>query len=242
MASSSNFGHLHYGGSLNPKTGRLGSKPAQKNMFKKLQRLEKIVRLEAAGFGEVAIASMLCVSTQRLRYIKKSADYLNARIKITHGIIIDMDSNLEMIKSQRREMLTQMLPAALQVLANEVQSQGTTLAERKHKVALAQDILDREGSFAKISKTEVKPVDMFDFEKADEASRSIISTIRGTAPPLGGSEHSAVAVAANTEFSNSHTLSAIDQEAALKSLEDAAETGEFDAQLLEILPTDGTVN
>jgi hypothetical protein len=49
-------------------------------------------------------------------------------------------------------------------------------------------------------------------------------------------------VAANTEFSNSHTLSAIDQEAALKSLEDAAETGEFDAQLLEILPTDGTVN
>lgn len=234
MANSANFGHLHYGGSINPKSGRLGSKPALKNAFKKLQRLEKIVRLEAAGFGEGAIASMLCISVPRLRYIKKSPDYLNARIKITHGIIVDMDSNLDMIKSQRREMLTQMLPAALQVLVNEIQSQGTTLAERKHKVALAQDILDREGQFAKISKTEIKPVDMFDFEKADEASRSIINAIRSAAPPTHG-EHTFAAVLANKEFSNSHTLSAVDQEAALAQLE-------LDAALLESLPTDGTVN
>jgi hypothetical protein len=139
-----------------------------------------------------------------------------------------------MIKSQRREMLTQMLPAALQVLANEIQSQGTTLAERKHKVALAQDILDREGQFAKISKTEVKPVDMFDFEKADEASRSIINAIRSAAPPTHG-EHTFAAVLANKEFSNSHTLSAVDQEEALAQLES-------DAELLDSLPTDGTVN
>jgi hypothetical protein len=240
MAGRINSNHLHFGGSISSKSGLLGSKPSQGNTFKKFQRLEKIVRLENAGFSEGAIASMLCVSRHRLCHIKKSPDYLTARIKITHGIIMDQDASLDMIKAQRREMLTQMLPAALQILANEVQSQGITLAERKHKVALAQDILDREGLFAKISKTEIKPVDSFDFERADEASKSIINTIRSIAPaPLGASEHSTATDKANIEFSNSHTLSASDQEAALKHLEEAAAT---DVQLLKLLPTDGTVN
>lgn len=241
MARNINPNHLHFGGSINSKTGLLVSKPALGNTFRKLQRLEKIVRLENAGcFSENAVASMLCISLSRLKRIKKTPEYLTARVRITHGIIMDNDASLDMIKAQRREMLTQMLPAALQVLANEIQSQGNTLAERKHKVALAQDILDREGLFAKISKTEVKPVDSFDFERADEASRSIINTIRGIAPaPFGTSEHSVSAVKANTEFSNSHTLSAVDQEAALKHLEEVAAA---DAQLLELLPTDGTVN
>ena len=233
---SPRLGHLHYGGSL-ASNGKLSSKPAPKNMFKKLKRLENMVRLEVAGFGEAAAAAMLCISVPRLRYIKKSPEYLQARIKITHGIILDNEAELGVIKEQRKEMLSQLLPVAFQALANEISAPATTLPERKHKTAIVQDLLDREGTFAKVSRTEVKPVEMFEFEQADEASRSIINAIRGIAPAK--SEHTKEAVEANNAFSNSHTLSAVDQQAALDNLERLAAE---DPALLELMETDGTVN
>jgi hypothetical protein len=237
-ASSSNpnsgFQSLHYGGSMNPKSGTLSPKPQQKSQFRKLRRYETIVRLENAGFTLTMIAGMLTISKHRLAYIMKQPDYLIARTKITHGIILDQDSQLDLIKEQGKELLKQCLPAALQVLANELQSPGSTLAERKHKVALAQDLMDREGTFAKVSRSEVKLDDKFDFESADTASRSVIHAIRSVAPAV--SDHSKEAIEANTEFSMSHTLSAIDQQVALKSLEDAAETGEMAPEMLELVP------
>jgi hypothetical protein len=192
------------------------------------------VRLENAGFTPQQIAPMLGVSIPRIKSILQTPAYLNARIKITHGIIVDHDASLAEIKSQRREMLTQMLPAAFQVLANELLSSGVTIAERKHKVAVAQDLLDREGSLAKISRAEVKPVDQFDFEKADAASAALLHTIRGIAPaPTQISEDVAAALAANLKFANSHTLSAIDQQSALDKLE--AEASKLSAEVLEAM-------
>ena len=241
MASNltSGLSSLHYGGSLNA-NGRIGRKPNKGNQFINLQRFEKIVRLESAGFGHGAIAAMLCISPHRLTHIKNSPDYLIARMKITHGIILDHDKNLSLIKEQRREMLTQLLPPALQILANELQRTPQTFADRKQQTALALELMDREGTFAKVSRTEVKPVEAFDFEAKDAESRSILEAIRRVAPPSNASMHSVLAQEANAEFSNSHTLSAVDQQAALEELD---KTPLLESkELLELLPTDGTVN
>jgi len=234
------LGHLAYGGTAGKKH-KLSPKPDFARQFKTQKRLELMVRLENAGIGEGASAAMLGISVPRLRYLKKQKDYLNARIQITHGIIVDYDKNLAQIKEQRREILTNMLPPALQVIANELAAPAASLAVRKHKVAVAQDLLDREGLFAKISKTEIKPVDHFAFEEADSASTAAIAAIRGvaappqlaaptgrTAPVEGEtieaeySMHSVEAVEANEAFSNSHTMSATDQELALAKLEEEA--------------------
>lgn len=240
---SSNMNHLHYGGSLNPKTGKLGPKPEAGRTFRVQKRYELMARLENAGIGEGAASAMLGISVARLRYLKKSSDYQVARIKITHGIIIDHEKNLALIKEQRKEILTQMLPPALQVIANELTAPAVSLAERKHKSAIALELLDREGTFAKVSRTEVKPVDHFSFEEADEASKEAIHAIRSVAAaPIKGvldtiensAIHSEAAVEANEAFSNSHTLSATDQELALAKLEE-------EAAMLE-LPLSGTIN
>lgn len=246
MDSGSGFSSLHYGGSISTKTNRLGAKPSKGNSFRKLKRFEDIVRLESAGFTPTQIGAMLCISHTRVKTIQKSPDYLIARMKITHGIILDHEANLSMIKEQRREMLTQLLPPALQILANELQRPATTLAERKHQTALTLELMDREGTFAKVSRTEVKPVDSFDFESKDAESRSIINAIRAVAPPaIAGrtvGEHTAASIEANSEFSNSHTLSAMDQQAALDNLERTVLSSEEGAELLKDYPTDGTVN
>ncbi len=244
----SNTKPLHYGGSISGKTGQLGQRVgkggAGGSHFKSRRRLENICRLENAGFTKPQIAAMLVISTNRLSYIMKSPDYLIVRMAITHGVVVDYDAQLSVIKAQRKEMLTQLLPPALQLLANEIQRQPITLAERKHQVALAQDLMDREGTFAKVSRTEIKPVDHFDFEETDRASRSVIAAIRSAAPAAGStSHHTKDALAAHLAFSNCETISEIDQQAALVELERAADEGEFDQTVLANLPTkSGSVN
>ena len=238
---SAGFSSLHYGGSANPRSGSLSNKPQAKRQFRVHLRHEQIIRLEAAGFTAGQIAPMLRISVPRIKQILRSPEYLIDRLKITHGIILDHDAQLSKIKEQRKEMLVQLLPAALQTIANELRrAPSPLLSERKHQTALALELLDREGTFAKVSRTEIKPVDAFDFEEKDAVSRSILSVIRGVAPPpallSGTGEHSDEAVKANSEFSNSHTLSAMDQQAALKSLEDAENTGEMSPELLELVP------
>lgn len=233
MATSSK--PLHFGGSMSGKTGRLGSKPVEGLQYRTRRRVETIIKLEAAGFTRIQIAAMLCVSVNRLAYIMKSSDYLIARTAMTYGIILDEDARLKLIMSQRKDVLRQFLPAGLQILANELQRPAITIAERKHQVALVQDLMDREGTLAKVSKSEIKLDDKFDYNIADKTSQSVISAIRASAPMVG-KHHTVEAVAANAEFSNSHTLSAVDQQQALQALEDAAASGEFDAALLSNIP------
>lgn len=239
-APSSTFTPLHYGGSISSKTGKLGQKPASGQQFKARRRMENMARLENAGFTKQQISPMLGISVNKVSVIMKSAEYLNIRIAITHGIVMDHEGSLATIKAQGKEMLRQLLPPALQIIANQLQQPATNLGERKHQAALAQDLMDREGTFAKVSRTEIKPVDHFDFEGADQASRSILQTIRSIAPPA--SDHSKEAIDANVEFSNSKTISVDEQQRVLKELEDAASSGEFSSELLEILPTAGGVN
>ena len=225
--------HLHYGGSINP-NGTVSAKPQRGRVFKRQRRIEDIIRLENAGFSPVAIGAMLCISARRVVQVKATPDYLQARIRITHGIILDRDSRLSEIKEQRKEYLTQLLPDAWQFLAEEIQKPAQTLSERKLKLALTQDLLDREGTFAKISRTEIKPVDAFDFEKADAESMAVIHALKGAT--VHQVQHSVEAIEANKKFSNSHTLSAVDQQAALDSLEEEA-TNE-----LVQMPTNGEIN
>jgi len=220
---------LHYGGVISQKTGRLGQRAGKGHQFKAKRRLENISRLENAGFTRPQIAAMVSISVNRLSHIMKSADYLIVRMAITHGIVLDGDAQLAQIKAQRKEMLTQLLPPALQALANELQAPAVTVAERKLKASIVQDYLDREGTFAKISRTEIKPVEQFDFEKADAASNSLINTIRGVALPEQ-SQGALAALTANKEFSNSHTLNSIDQQLALKELEAEAESLREDSE------------
>jgi len=220
MAASSTTQTLHYGGSLlRSKNGafRLSSMPGKGASFKKSKRLELIVRMENAGLPERAIASMLTISVPRLRYIKKSPAYLSTRMQITHGIILDADAQLATIREQRKEILSQMLPPALQALGNVLMSQPQGLADRKLQVAVAQDLLDREGTYPKVSRTEVKPVSFFDFETSDREAHSVLQALKEASS--GGSSVESAASDANVVFANSHTLSAIDQEAALAELE-----------------------
>ena len=187
--------HLHYGGSINP-SGALGPKPLRGRTFRQQKRLETMVRLENAGIPESSIATMLSISVNRLRHIKKSTDYLEARMKITLGLIVDHEGSLAQIREQRREMLTQMLPPALQVIANAVQAPALTLAERAFQHRVATDILDREGSLAKVQRVEVGGQPTFDWSIHEKTSVQILAVAASGSNDLAGATKSGVSRAA----------------------------------------------
>jgi hypothetical protein len=120
---------------------------------------------------------MLGITINRLRYIKKSAAYLRARMKITLGLIVDNDSELAQIKAQRREALVASLPSALRVIAEAVHMPAFTLAERKFQFEAAQDVLDREGTFTKVSRSEVSTKPGFDWSTGAAHSTQILNIL-----------------------------------------------------------------
>jgi hypothetical protein len=212
--------HLHYGGSYAPATNtKIGSRPGKGTSFKKNKMIETLIRLENAQFTAAAIAAMAGISVNRFMWYKRQPDYLAARIKITHGIIVDHEGALAQIASQRREMLTQLLPPALQHLANTLQEPALTIADKKHKTAVALEVMDREGTFAKVSRTEVKPVDKFDFEQTDAASRGVIQAIKNHAQPSTQQGLIEDVIATSGLFAKGTTLSVEAQQQALTDLE-----------------------
>src|SRR3974390_1084851 len=173
---------------------------------------------------EGAIAPMLNISVSRLRYLKKTPEYLIVRMRITHGIILDQDAKIAEIKEQRKELLVKLLPPSHQNHENTLLSQPSNYAERKLQVDVAKDVLDRSDIFAKVSRTEVKPVSFFDFEKTDKDSAEIMAVLKAAAQPLAsissaeGLEGILLDSAAFQD--QSAGLSESDQQLALKSLED----------------------
>lgn len=227
---------LHYGGSLrsggsstpglSPAPARRRGRPSQNTSFQAQKRFEMIARLENAGIPEQASASMLGITLSRLRYLKKMPEYLIVRMKITHGIILDHEQQVAQIREQRKEILVQMLPPALQVIANTLLSQANSYAERKLQVDVAKDVLDRSDIFAKVSRTELKPVTHFDFERADSESQSVLAALRGAASTSAEIDTIA-ATQLNEAFSaQSAGLNEVEQQAALASLEDSSSESE----------------
>ena len=237
--STTNQTTLHYGGSLraggasstpgispSPVPRKRGA-PNRNTSFQAQKRFELMARLENAALPEAAIAPMLNISVARLRYLKKMPEYLIVRMRITHGIILDQDAKIAEIKEQRKELLVQLLPPALQTLANTLLSQPSNYAERKLQIDVAKDVLDRSDIFAKVSRTELKPVSFFDFEKTDKDSEDVIKVLKSaSAHDLVGessceaSRVEGILLDSESFSSQSESLSEEDQQEALKSLEE----------------------
>jgi len=220
--------HLHYGGTPVATNGGIGCKPSKGRSFRMQKRLELIVQMENAQIPEHMMAPMLGISLTRLKGIKKSLDYLKVRMQLTLGIITDHGQKLEVIKEQRKDVLTQMIPQAMQVIAHVI-NQPTALLDlgkQKLQVAVAQDLMDREGTLVKVSKSEVKQVDRFDWNGIDSAGRSIMDVIRGAARQnMGGAARASEVqdiINLSHDFSNSRTINVVEQQAALDKLEKEA--------------------
>ena len=218
------LGKIHYGGSLT-KRGKLSGKPAQDMRFAALARLEKLVRLDIAiatsgnYVSDSDIGIMLNRSASMVKRMRSKVEYLRFRTAIMTGVALETEQSAKQMMDYRRAHFKEMLPDALRIIADELTRPAVGLADRKLKVELARDVIDREGSFPKISRTDVHAKVEHNYDSIDSVSNELRSVMDAPLQDSEVLESVRTVLTTNQEFSNSTSLTHDKQEEALHQLE-----------------------
>ena len=211
-----------FGGSLT-RRGRLGGRPNGDVFFKTEILLEKLVRYDLLKISGISIVSDQELST----LLKRSVSYINAlrakpaylrkRIELTTGISPSLETQVTNSAQKHKQMMRLMLPDAMRAIADVLQKPANSTAEMRLKMEVARDVMDREGSLPKISRTDSHVQVEHDFTSTDGVSRELLEALAEDAAPSKESISSLLQV--NKAFTNSETLSKAEQEEAMRTLE-----------------------
>jgi hypothetical protein len=140
--------------------GNTSVKPKAGRYFRRHIRMEHAARLEASGqFSNNEIARLLDVSLPTLHQMKAQPEYLTKRAELATGVVCDLDTGLRQDTENLRRELQDMLPSALRTLRNAVQRGAVNNApvqDIKVGMEAAKEIMDRESTFSKVSKSEIR--------------------------------------------------------------------------------------
>lgn len=141
-------------------SGNTSVKPRKGRYFRRHLRMEQACRLEASGqFSNNEIAKVLNVSIYTLHQMKAQPEYLAKRAELSTGVVVDLQEGLRTDADNLRREIQDMLPSALRTLRNAVQRGAVNNApinDIKVGMEAAKEIMDREGTFSKVSKSEIK--------------------------------------------------------------------------------------
>lgn len=223
----------HFGGSIS-KTGRLSQQPYEGHQYKTIVRIDKLVAFDifrasnpTGTLTDAEIAKAMGVSTRILEGLRKKPWYLKRRMERTTGVALNNDLTVEQTVALNKKFLKEAMPTALRVLVDQLQTPAYTLDDKKHQAKIALEVLDREGTFPKISRTDVHQKVEHDWSKADGVSQALLDAMDG-APQETDSPSILDALKITSAFSNSETL--------------APETQSKLMNELETMPTTDTIN
>jgi hypothetical protein len=181
-------------------TGRpVGSKnnPAQSAMhpnlrmtWKRAMKLEKVARLVAdpAGYSNEQIANHLKCSAQTIVLIKQMPAFHAKMIEVMSGVTSEYDEDLRSETENAREELKSMLPSSMMVIRNALLSKNENV-----RVKAAFEVLDREGTMAKVSKSSVSVTTVPDVT-ADPTIQNNIMQLLAQAPLINPSGPEAISM------------------------------------------------
>lgn len=126
--------------------------------FKRHMRIERAVRLELAGLSIYDIAAHLGITVPGLTYVRQSSYYKAKRQELLTGVISEYDRIVREDTESLRGELKQMLPTALLTLRNAIvagNAIGASHVEKKLAFEASKEVMDREGTIAKVSRTSI---------------------------------------------------------------------------------------
>lgn len=209
--------------SITPK-GRLSRKTSG-GFFKTAILMEKLVRLDLAKaqgkslISDPEICKIIGRSPRYLSILRGKREYLQKRIEVTTGIGLENAESTEFAIQKHKQYLRMLMPDALRVIADTLQQNPIDTVGRRLRTQMALEVLDREGSFPKISRTDSHLKVEHDYSSTDGVSRELLEALGGT-PQREEKESSIIeALEINSKFSKSESLSTEAQEAAMNTLE-----------------------
>lgn len=163
MSSSPNSPNLN--ASFTPK----GSPRTHRRQMK----IERAVRLELAGYNDEQIAMSLAVTKVYISMLRRTPEYQSKRIEVSSGVISEEDRLLREDLTNSREELRSMVPNALLALRDSILDKNNP----KLRFEAAKEILDREGTLGKVSKTEITRKDEFNFDAHKQVSFDLLAAL-----------------------------------------------------------------
>jgi len=155
--------------------GNISTKKSPGRTWKRAMRLERVARLELTGlYTEDEIAISQGVTKQYINMLKRSPDYIAIRMQVATGVIAQADREMYEEIEENHGIIREMLPEALQVVRD-------TLLDRSQpalRLKAAQDLLDREGTFAKVSKSEIKVKKDYDYSQHSAAEDDLLAALQ----------------------------------------------------------------
>jgi hypothetical protein len=142
--------------------------------WKRKLRMERICRLEMAHFTEDEIAFSVGVTKVRVNQIKRTPEYIALRLQIATGVVAEADRQMYDDLSENHDLVKEMVPEAMLAIRDALLDKSQPALRLK----AAQDLLDREGSLVKISKTEIKKNVVYDFEQHKEVSENLLAVLQ----------------------------------------------------------------
>lgn len=163
-------------------TGNVSVKPRPGRYFRRHLRMEQAASLEASGqFSNQEIADILGIKIISLHQLKAQPEYLQKRAELATGVVVDLQNGLRSDADNMRREIQETLPTALRVLRNAVQrgaTQSASIQEIKVGLDAAKELMDREGTFSKVSKSEIKIKEAPDLAKEEQTELDLLSLLR----------------------------------------------------------------
>jgi hypothetical protein len=189
-------------------------------LIEKLVRLDMGIATSGIFVPDEDIARMIGRSKQLVVVARRGVEYLRLRTQIATGVALGNDQTAKDLKNYRLLQFKEMLPDALKAIADEMTRPAVTLAERKFKVELVRDFLDREGTYPKISRTDSHLKIEHNYHEADQVAEDLLAALDApSAQSQSLTDRANSVLKANQSFSQSESLTSDKQEEALKTLE-----------------------
>lgn len=142
---------------------------------RRFMKIERIVRLELQGYSDEEIGLTLGITKQYVSMLRATPEFIGIRTQIASGVLAQLDTDVNESIKMSQDQLKEAVPNAILVIKNTMLD--SNLAP-KLRFEAAKEICDREGTFAKVSKSEVKETKKFSFDINDAIATDLLQSIQ----------------------------------------------------------------
>jgi hypothetical protein len=116
-----------------------------------IEKLHIIVRLELANplLNAIELSKLVGLSPWRFYQLKMSKEYRQIHNQYLSGVLVDLDTQVKETLNMTQETLNFAVPLAMQSLLRQMLQEKDLRIQNK----AANDLLDRDGKFAKVTRT-----------------------------------------------------------------------------------------
>lgn len=157
-------------------SGKTSTKIAPGKTYKRHLKIERVVRLTAAGYTDEEIGFSLRITPVYVSMLRRTPEYIAIRSEVNTGVISEEDRMLREDITNVRAELRDMVPAALLAVRDTLYDK----LNPKLRFEAAKEILDREGTVAKVSRSEVRIKDEVDYSKHDAIATDILAALQAS--------------------------------------------------------------